>query len=471
MQFRVLLELQHVLQLGHVRQPLVGPQVLGEDGAERRVGAVHPAPRRHAVGHVHDLVGLADVAAVLVELWERLLLDDLSVNGCHAVHLVGPHDGQISHADLLNIAFLEDAQRRDHRTALAVLGLEVFDPAEVQLPDELQMSRQHAFDHFHGPLLQGLGHHRVVGIVQALGGEVPGLVPGHLHHVHQQTHHLGHCNGGVCVVHLNRHLGWQVGPLVVGPLDELAKQVLQGGAHEEVLLSQSQLLALIGGVVGIQHRREILRLASALHGVRKVCCEELVQVKLLGGTRSPETQVIRVVSVEARDGVVVSHGLNNLSAHPVHTPVALVIGAVDHLTVETHGVGDVRARNLEGATVADPKVRAFHLAPILDLLFKHAVAVSDTIAPARERKGGHGVQEAGGQPSQATVAQRRVGLFVEEILQFHAETMESFLEGLLKIQIRNGVLHVAANEILSRKVVSSLHIHLPVVRVRIVQGF
>ena len=36
--------------------PLVGSQVLGEDGAERRVGAVHPAPRRHAVGHVHDLV-------------------------------------------------------------------------------------------------------------------------------------------------------------------------------------------------------------------------------------------------------------------------------------------------------------------------------------------------------------------------------------------------------------------------------
>ena len=35
---------------------LVGSQVLGEDGAERRVGAVHPAPWRHAVGHVHDLV-------------------------------------------------------------------------------------------------------------------------------------------------------------------------------------------------------------------------------------------------------------------------------------------------------------------------------------------------------------------------------------------------------------------------------
>ena len=35
---------------------LVGSQVLGEDGAERRVGAVHPAARRHAVGHVDDLV-------------------------------------------------------------------------------------------------------------------------------------------------------------------------------------------------------------------------------------------------------------------------------------------------------------------------------------------------------------------------------------------------------------------------------
>lgn len=35
---------------------LVRAQVLREDGAQRRVGAVHPTARRDAVGHVHDLV-------------------------------------------------------------------------------------------------------------------------------------------------------------------------------------------------------------------------------------------------------------------------------------------------------------------------------------------------------------------------------------------------------------------------------
>ena len=34
----------------------MGSQVLGEDRAQRGVGAVHPAPGRHAVGHVHNLI-------------------------------------------------------------------------------------------------------------------------------------------------------------------------------------------------------------------------------------------------------------------------------------------------------------------------------------------------------------------------------------------------------------------------------
>ena len=53
----------------------------------------------------------------------------------------------------------------------------------------------------------------------------------------------------------------------------------------------------------------------------------------------------------------------NAVSSKAHTPVALVIGAVDHLTVETHGVGDVLPRQyqshvlLKGDVVNDGETR------------------------------------------------------------------------------------------------------------------
>mmetsp|Transcript_49873 Transcript_49873/g.103815 ORF Transcript_49873/g.103815 Transcript_49873/m.103815 type:complete len:281 (+) Transcript_49873:923-1765(+) len=226
MQLWILLERQHAFEFRHVRQPLVGAKILGEDCAQCRVGTVHPTAGCHAVGHVHDLVRCAGVAAVLVELGESFLLDDLSVKRRHAIHLVGTHDGQVAHADFLDIALFKDAQGLDHGP-VTVLRHQAINPPEVYLANDLDMTRQHAGHHLDRPFLQCLGHHSMVGVVEALCGQVPCFIPSHTHHVNQQAHELRHSNGRVRVVHLHSNLLRQIRPLVVGPLDELPQQVLQ----------------------------------------------------------------------------------------------------------------------------------------------------------------------------------------------------------------------------------------------------
>mmetsp|Transcript_11818 Transcript_11818/g.26011 ORF Transcript_11818/g.26011 Transcript_11818/m.26011 type:complete len:226 (-) Transcript_11818:1085-1762(-) len=225
MQLGIFLVLQHCFQLVHIGEPLLRTQILGEDFAQRRIRTVNPSPGGHSVGHIHDLVWLVVVTAPLVELREGLLLNDLRVDGSHAIDLVGADHRQMPHADLLHVTLLHDAQSGDDG-AVPIPLQELLDPMPIDMINNLQVPRQHALQHLHRPLFQGLWHDRVVGVVQALPGEVPCFVPVQLLNIHQQSHHLGHCDGGMGVVHLHRHLIRELFPFVVGSLDEFAQQVL-----------------------------------------------------------------------------------------------------------------------------------------------------------------------------------------------------------------------------------------------------
>mmetsp|Transcript_45800 Transcript_45800/g.82431 ORF Transcript_45800/g.82431 Transcript_45800/m.82431 type:complete len:248 (+) Transcript_45800:1152-1895(+) len=204
-ELRIILELQHALQKRHVTKPLMASKVLCEDGAECRVGAVHPAAWCHSIRHVDNLAHLAHVTAVPVELGERLLLNDLRVNGSNAIDLVGAHDCQVTHADLLDFSLFEDAQLC-HHWSVAILGKQILAPSEIDLAKDLHVAWQHALHHLHWPLLQSLWHDRVISVVAAPAGDVPSFIPAHMHDVHKQPHHLWDSNGRVGVIHLHSHL-------------------------------------------------------------------------------------------------------------------------------------------------------------------------------------------------------------------------------------------------------------------------
>mmetsp|Transcript_75616 Transcript_75616/g.180675 ORF Transcript_75616/g.180675 Transcript_75616/m.180675 type:complete len:261 (-) Transcript_75616:819-1601(-) len=255
------------------------------------------------------------VATPLVELREGFLFDDLGVESCDSVDLVGADDGEVAHADLLDVTFLYDAQSRDDRPITPPLQ-QLLDPDAVDVINDLQVPRKHPLHHLNRPFLQSLRHDSVVGIVQALPGQFPCSVPIQLLHIHQKAHELCNSNGGMCVVHLHGNLLRQVFPLIIWSLDEFAQQILQRRAHEEVLLAKAKLPSSIRCIVRVEHGRQIFRFAPLCDRILKLCAAEGIQVELLARTSSPKSQVVCVVGVKARNGIIIRHCLYDLAPDP-----------------------------------------------------------------------------------------------------------------------------------------------------------
>mmetsp|Transcript_31107 Transcript_31107/g.61073 ORF Transcript_31107/g.61073 Transcript_31107/m.61073 type:complete len:763 (+) Transcript_31107:282-2570(+) len=415
LQCGVVLLLNHLLQQLHVGQPLLRTKVLGENVTEWPVRAMNPSAGRHAVGHVHKLLLLALVAKVLVEVSKSLLLHDLSVERSHTVDLVAAQDRKVSHADALEGLLLEKAEAPNPGVIAVHLG-QLLNEAFVDLADNLQVARQILLHHLHRPLLQRLRHHCVVGVVASLLGELPSLAPWNLLHINKQAHHLHNSHGGVCIVHLHSNLVRQFGPLPAWLLQEITEQVLKRCADKEVLLLQAQDLPSSLIIVGVENRGEVLGFPAVVNGISIAEVVEGCEIKLLAGKSPPQPKVVGVECVKARDGVVVSHGLDDLSTDPPLTPAALLIAVIFNAATEADRVRHVRPRDLPRHRLGEPVVWLLDLPSVNDVLLENAVFVADAVAPAWKRERGHRVQEASRQSAETTVAKARVSLEGVELL-------------------------------------------------------
>ena len=94
-----------------------------------------------------------------------------------AVGAVAADDGEVGHADLLRVGFLDDA----HLGQLVALHREEADrflqEAAVDFIDDLQMSGKQLLEHREGPFFQCFRHQRVVGVAQRADGDVPCGLP------------------------------------------------------------------------------------------------------------------------------------------------------------------------------------------------------------------------------------------------------------------------------------------------------
>ena len=112
-------------------------------------------------------------------------------------------------------ALLDQAHARDAALVAGEAGPDVIEQAAVDLVDDLEVARQQHLEPRERPLLQRLGQQRVVGVGERPLREVPGLVPAELRLVEQDPHQLGHGQGRVRVVELDRGLLGQRAPVGV----------------------------------------------------------------------------------------------------------------------------------------------------------------------------------------------------------------------------------------------------------------
>mmetsp|Transcript_13500 Transcript_13500/g.35937 ORF Transcript_13500/g.35937 Transcript_13500/m.35937 type:complete len:419 (-) Transcript_13500:13-1269(-) len=294
----------------------------------------------------------------------------------------------------------------------------------------------------------------MVGVGEHLASGFPRGGPSEAVLVHEEAHELDDGDGGVGVVELDGDLGVELGERAV-LLEEAADGVLEGGAHEEVLLLEAELLARVGGIVGIEHGRDLLGLLLGGDGGVVVALGEGVEVELLGRLGVPQAQVECVVGVIAGDRGVVRDGLDDLAPCPL--PALAVVLKV---TEEADGIGDVETLDLPRVAVDEPVVGDLNLVEILDLLLEHAILVADAVAPAREVESGEGIHEAGSETAEAAISEAGIALLGGHGLEVEADAVKGLLELGVDADVHESVGEVAAHEEFEGEVVHALDVLL-----------
>jgi hypothetical protein len=84
----------------------------------------------------------------------------------------------------------------------------------------------------------------------------------------------------------------------------------------------------------------------------------------------------------------------------------------------------VGARELPRRTVLQPGFGLLDLLAVEDRLREHAVLVANAIAPGGQPDGGHRIEEAGRQATEAAVAERRIGFAFHHLVERRARRGE-----------------------------------------------
>ena len=190
----------------------------------------------------------------------------------HAVDIAGDIHGKIRHMGGIVL------YNKQVRMLAPELGI---DPQ-----NDIADLRHHAPQQVHVPLLQCLAHYRVVRIREGLLGDLEALLKGHALQ-HQQPDQLGDGHCGVGVVQLHGVKLRKAAEIIPMGFLIIADDILKGSRGQHILLLDPQVLALPGGIVGIQDPGNILRLILVIQGLLVILGVEGIKVQLLLGLALP----------------------------------------------------------------------------------------------------------------------------------------------------------------------------------------
>ena len=228
-----------------------------------------------------------------------------------------------------------------------------------------------------------------------------------------------------------------LGQVVLGDIPD-------GRGRQEILLAQTEDLALDVVVVGVQHLADELGVGALGDGAAVLARVEAVHIEA-GRLGLPQAQLGNAVGIVPGHIHVAGYGDDAGIVFVLHMVVYAVPALLD-LSVKAHLHGLVRMAFQPHAAAGQPVVGAFLLPAVHDLLLEDAVFVQDGIARAGDIVGGHTVQIARGQTAQAAVAQARVRLLLVDIVQLHAVIPQHLVRHAAQAQIKQAGLQAAAHQ-------------------------
>ena len=427
-EFRVVSVFFQVDELVQIVRPLF-LEGLVQQASQQRVALLDPATRRNAVGHVVEFG-----RPQLVVFREQIFDHQIRVQRRHAVHRKAAHYAHVRHAYLL---IVNHRQLRPDRFVARPGFIHQGFKLVVNLVDDLHVARQQRFHQLLIPALERFRHQGVVGVGKGTAGDGPGVVPAQLMLVNQHAQQFRDGNGRVRVVELNDFEVRQLRQLAARQV--MATQNVRHGAGAlEVLLHQAQLFTGQVVVVRVENFGQLLGVDALLLGTQEIAVVKFGQVKRMGVLRLPQTQRLRHAVTVAKHRQIPGFAGNGERRLPEtlfrHFP------ANANLHVQLRVMAEPRVG------IAMPVVRRFHLMAVSEGLTEQAVLVVQTVTNRRLADGRHGIQETGRQTTQATVAQRRVNLFFQQIGQVNVVFFKNVTNLLIPAEVQQVVARQTANQ-------------------------
>ena len=234
----------------------------------------------------------------------------------HSVDVVGADDSEVGHAHALFFPTLDATQGLLLLSIAWVSLADLLHEHVVHMIDKIHVARKHVLHHVYRPLLQSLGEHCVIGVSESLGDDGPSLIIRQFLNIKKDSEKLDSSDCGMGVIQLNLVKLREIVPVGVIKLEAL-NNILNGTAAEEVLLLESQLLALPGAVIRVEDTSDVLSSLSFHDRLVILSIVKFLKVELITGTRSPKAESVCVVSIETWDRGVIGHSDHSLTAVPV----------------------------------------------------------------------------------------------------------------------------------------------------------
>ncbi len=324
------------------------------------------------------------------------------------------------------------------------------------------MAREDAGEERHAPLFERLGEKRVVGVAEGLRDDFPSGVPVEIVLVQEDAEELGDGDGGVRVVELHRDLRVEIGPRIAGVAEVAADDVAQRAGDEEILLHETQLLAIFGLVVRVKNLRDGLADGLLANGVDIAAAVESDEIELLGRARSPEAEQVDGCGAVAGDRNVVGHAENGLEINPTRAGVALVVEDILHAAVNVDIRGVFGAHDFPRGAEDHPVVRMLDLVSMDELLLEQAELVVNAVADGGQIERGERIKETRGETAETAVAETHVDFALANRFPIDSEILQRVARFVVETGVVEVVLEQPAHQIFEREIVKAADVLLVV---------
>ena len=254
------------------------------------------------------------------------------------------------------------------------------------------------------------------------------------------------------VVELEAVLVGETREVVAVVVIPVPQRVLQARRNQEVLLLEPQLATALGRVVRVEHHRDVLGFVLRGHGILVAARVEFLEVELVSRGRRPEPQGIHDLVTKTRYRHIVGNREHILGAFPAVAGIARQVLVGCRVAAELDGLCKFETFDLPGESFAQPRIGFLDLVAVVDTLMEHAVVVADAVADDGQRERRAAIEEAGGEPAEAAVAEARVPFAVEHGLQVEAESPERLARLVLDADAVQRIVQETPHEELERDI-------------------